>query len=265
MIARFISCIPAMVSVTLSLALHGAAFTLNMAGQLRDGAIDVPTAAISINLTHTEILEAVAAPEENAQSPASEAVGQSGQDTPAAEDGELKPDDEAKAKRAAEAEARAKAEADAKAKAEAERRAEAEAEAERRRKAAEAQRRWQASRAADAGAKARSAAPTGRQATAARVSASAGRMRSYQTQVRAHIARNRPRGLPGKSGMVHVAFGLSETGKLTRIKLLRSSGDPAIDQAVLSALRHAAPFPRAPQGSTPAQRYFNMPFEFNFR
>jgi protein TonB len=90
-------------------------------------------------------------------------------------------------------------------------------------------------------------------------------MRSYQTQVRAHIARNRPRGLPGKSGIVHVAFGLSETGRLTRIKLLRSSGDPAIDRAVLSALRHAAPFPRAPQGSTPAQRYFDMPFEFNFR
>jgi TolA protein len=253
-------------SVALSLALHGAAFMLIMDRQPRDGAIDVPTAAISINLTHTEILEAVAAPEENAQSPASEAVGQSGQDRPAEEDGELKPDDEAKAKRAAEVEARAKAEADAKAKAkaEAERRAEAEAETERRRKAAETERR-QASRVTDAGAKARSAAPTGRQATAARVSASAGRMRSYQTQVRAHIARNRPRGLPGKSGMVHVAFGLSETGKLTRIKLLRSSGDPAIDQAVLSALRHAAPFPRAPQGSTPAQRYFDMPFEFNFR
>jgi TolA protein len=252
MIARIASYIPAVASVALSLALHGAAFMLIMDRQPRDGAIDVPTAAISINLTHTEILEAVAAPEENAQSPASEAVGQSGQDRPAEEDGELKPDDEAKAKRAAEAEARAKAEADAKAKAEAERRA-------------EAQRRRQASRATDAGAKARSAAPTGRQATAARVSASAGRMRSYQTQVRAHIARNRPRGLPGKSGMVHVAFGLSETGKLTRIKLLRSSGDPAIDQAVLSDLRHAAPFPRAPQGSTPAQRYFDMPFEFNFR
>lgn len=263
MIARIASCIPALASLALSLALHGAAFMLILDRQPRDGAIDVPTAAISINLTHTEILETVAAPEANAQSPASEAVGQSGQDTPAEEDGELKPDDEAKAKRAAEAEARAKAEADAMAKAEAERRAEAEAE--RRRKAAEAQRRRQASRATDTGAKARSAAPTGRHASAARVSASAGRMRSYQTQVRAHIARNRPRGLPGKSGMVHVAFGLSETGKLTRIKLLRSSGDPAIDQAVLSALRHAAPFPRAPQGSTPAQRYFDMPFEFNFR
>jgi len=263
MIARLASCIPAVVSIALSLALHGAAFMLIMDRQPRDGAIDVPTAAISINLTHTEILEAVAASEENAQSPASEAVGQSGQDAPAEEDGELEPDDEAKAKRAAETEARAKAEVDAKAKAEAERRAEAEAE--RRRKAAEAQRRRQASRATDAGAKARSAAPTGRHATAARVSASAGRMRSYQTQVRAHIARNRPRGLPGKSGKVHVAFGLSETGKLTRIKLLRSSGDPAIDRAVLSALRHAAPFPRAPQGSTPAQRYFDMPFEFNFR
>ena len=263
MIARLASCIPAVASMALSLALHGAAFMLIMDRQPRDGAIDVPTAAISINLTHTEILEAVAAPEENAQSPASEAVGQSGRDMPAKEDGEREPDDEAKAKRAAEAEARAKAEADAMAKAKAERRAEAEVE--RRRKAAEAKRRRQASRAADAGAKARSAAPTGRQATAARVSASAGRMRSYQTQVRAHIARNRPRGLPGKSGMVHVAFGLSETGKLTRIKLLRSSGDPAIDRAVLSALRHAAPFPRAPQGSTPAQRYFDMPFEFNFR
>ena len=264
MIARLASCIPAVASLALSLALHGAAFKLIMDRQPRDGAIDVPTAAISINLTHTEILEAVAASEENAQSPASEAVGQSGRDMPAEQDDtELKPDEEAKAKRAAEAEARAKAEADAKAKAEAERRAEAEAE--RRRKAAEAQRRRQASRATDAGAKARSAVPTGRHATAARVSASAGRMRNYQTQVRAHIARNRPRGLPGKSGMVHVAFGLSETGKLTRIKLLRSSGDPAIDRAVLSALRHAAPFPSAPQGSTPAQRYFDMPFEFNFR
>jgi protein TonB len=90
-------------------------------------------------------------------------------------------------------------------------------------------------------------------------------MRSYQTKVRAHIARNRPPALPGKSGKVHVAFGLSETGKLTRIELLRSSGDPAIDQAVLSALRQAAPYPPAPRGSTPAQRYFDMPFEFNFR
>jgi hypothetical protein len=64
---------------------------------LRDGAIDVPTAAISINLTHTEILESVAAPEEDAQVAAGVAVGQSGQAAPATDDADLKLDAEVEA------------------------------------------------------------------------------------------------------------------------------------------------------------------------
>ncbi len=264
-------------SAALALTLHAGAFYLLLDEMRQPGATDIPTAAISLNLTHTRILDSVPAPTDNTQADSGDAVGQPGNAAagqPETEDAARLAAEEA-AKRKAEEEARAKVEADRRAKAEAREKAAEEArqkaeekrrrsaKAKKRREEAEKKRPAQAERSATGGARSRSAARRKQATSAAHVSASAGQMLNYQAKVRAHIASHRPRSIPGRSGIVHVAFGLSKSGKLTRLKFLRSSGDRVLDEAVTSALRRAVPFPRAPKGSTSAQRYFDMPFTFN--
>lgn len=279
MIASLKSRLAGTLSLVLALALHAAAFHMLVQEMRRPGAGEIPTAAISINLTHTQILDAVAdapveigAATQEAVAPSSDAVPEASERKSEKEAG-ADPKNaralaaEKAAERKAEEEARAKADAREQAEKEARQRAEEKrrraAEAEERRREAEEERRRKVSRPSSRSAQSRSASKPQRVASAARVSASAGQMRNYQAKVRAHIARNRPRSMPGRSGVVHVAFGLSEAGGITRIKFLRSSGDAALDKAVASALRRAAPFPRAPKGATSAQRYFDMPFTFN--
>ena len=62
---------------------------------------------------------------------------------------------------------------------------------------------------------------------------------------------------------VVVAFGITAAGGLGYAKIARSSGDQHLDQASLSAVRGAAPFPQPPAGASAAQLRFSIPFYFN--
>jgi protein TonB len=98
-------------------------------------------------------------------------------------------------------------------------------------------------------------------AASARASASRGTVLSYAARVRAKVARNKPSGR-GHRGTARVAFGVSSSGGLSYARLARSSGNAALDQAALSAVRRAAPFGAPPAGTTSAQLRFSIPFYF---
>ena len=83
----------------------------------------------------------------------------------------------------------------------------------------------------------------------------------YRAKVRAHLAAHKPTGGLG-SGLVVVGFTLSQSGKLTAARILRSSGKSSLDESVLDALRRSAPFPKPPHGLGFAQLRFAVPFRF---
>jgi len=94
-----------------------------------------------------------------------------------------------------------------------------------------------------------------------RVSASAGDVAGYAARVRARVASNRP-SARGARGTAVVSFGVSRSGGLSYVRLGRSSGSPALDQAALSAVRRAAPFPPPPAGAPASKLGFSVPFYF---
>jgi periplasmic protein TonB len=98
-------------------------------------------------------------------------------------------------------------------------------------------------------------------AASGRVSASRGSILSYGARVRARLARNKPPGR-GRRGVAKVAFGISTSGDLAYAHLADSSGNAALDQAALAAVRRAAPFGPPPAGASPAQLRFSIPFYF---
>jgi protein TonB len=98
-------------------------------------------------------------------------------------------------------------------------------------------------------------------AGASRASASAGSIAGYAARVRARVAGNKPSGR-GAHGTPWVSFGVSSSGGLSYARLSRSSGNGALDQAALSAVRRSAPFPPPPAGVPPGRLTFTMPFYF---
>jgi protein TonB len=68
----------------------------------------------------------------------------------------------------------------------------------------------------------------------------------YAANVRAAIGRHRPR--VGGGGSATVAFSIGPGGGLQGVKIVRSSGKPAADQAAIATVRAAAPFPPPPAG-----------------
>jgi protein TonB len=94
-----------------------------------------------------------------------------------------------------------------------------------------------------------------------RTAPSPGHVRRYAGMVRARIARNRPSGR-GRRGTAVVRFAVSRGGGLRYVRLIRSSGNGALDRAAVSSVRRAAPFPRPPRGMTAGQRTFSIPFRF---
>ncbi|WP_270726874.1 energy transducer TonB family protein [Shimia sp. Alg240-R146] len=65
-------------------------------------------------------------------------------------------------------------------------------------------------------------------------------------QIRNRVARHAPKGV-GK-GRAIVGFTVAANGKVSAIKLLKSSGNARIDQAALKSVRLAGNMPRAPRG-----------------
>ncbi len=92
-------------------------------------------------------------------------------------------------------------------------------------------------------------------------SATARKARAYRANVRARLASNRPAGAYG-SGRAVVAFDLSPAGGLRSVRIVQSSGRPALDRSVLQSVRRAEPFPKPPAGLKPEQLRFVIPFEF---
>ncbi len=92
------------------------------------------------------------------------------------------------------------------------------------------------------------------------VRAGDGAVRSYGARVRARILSNSPSA--GGVGRAVVTFGVSGGGGLRFVRLARSSGSGALDQAAISAVRRSQPFPRPPQGASAAQLTFSISFNF---
>ncbi len=96
-----------------------------------------------------------------------------------------------------------------------------------------------------------------------RVSASRGDIRNYGARLNALIARHRYRPAGVQSGgVVVVSFAVSQSGSLRYARIGRSSGNRALDQAAVNAVRRAAPFPRPPSNMTHRQLAFTIPFRF---
>ncbi len=83
---------------------------------------------------------------------------------------------------------------------------------------------------------------------------------TYTVAVRQALARRMP-APPGGSGNVELTLVLSQTGTPVDVRLTRSSGIPAFDAAAMNAVWSCA-CPKAPAGSTPADRTIDV--EFNF-
>jgi protein TonB len=104
-------------------------------------------------------------------------------------------------------------------------------------------------------------ATAGNAPSGGRASASQGSMLTYAAQVRARIANNKPAG-EGSRGTVTIAFGVTTSGGLAYASVTRTSGIVSLDQAALSAVRRAAPFPDPPAGASPAQLRFSIALYF---
>ncbi len=102
---------------------------------------------------------------------------------------------------------------------------------------------------------------TGSSASSGRVSASTGDMQTYARAVQARVAARRPGG-EGRRGTVIISFAVTRSGGLSYASISSSSGDAALDQSVLSAVRSAAPFPAPPAGAPSGGLRFRMPFYF---
>lgn len=83
-----------------------------------------------------------------------------------------------------------------------------------------------------------------------------------QVQVRVSRATRYPASAKGGSGEAHVTFTVAANGGVSRIKLSRSSGNAALDDAALAAVERAAPFPPIPEDAGRTSWTFTVPVAF---
>jgi protein TonB len=83
---------------------------------------------------------------------------------------------------------------------------------------------------------------------------------TYRAQVWAKLARHRPR--LGKPGSTTVVFAIGPGGALRSARVGRSSGNAALDQRALAAVRAAAPFPAPPGGMSASALNFSIQIYF---
>lgn len=90
---------------------------------------------------------------------------------------------------------------------------------------------------------------------------------NYKGKVRAKIARSTQ--MPSKakrlgiSGRAQVQFVITSSGAAQNIVVASSAGNPMLDEAAVSAVRRASPFPRMPDGMT--QLDITVPIIFNVK
>lgn len=83
-----------------------------------------------------------------------------------------------------------------------------------------------------------------------------------QIQVRVSRATRYPSSARGSDGEAHVTFTVAADGSVSRIALSRSSGNAALDDAALAAVRRAAPFPPIPEDAGRSSWTFSFPVAF---
>lgn len=112
------------------------------------------------------------------------------------------------------------------------------------------------------GATTQGAAPTPQPAPQATVSAAQiqSAMAQWGGQIQSRIASRRPS--VNGTGRATVQLRVGRNGQLQGLGLARSSGNPAVDQAALDAVRRAGRFPRAPAALTDAAYTFSLPVTF---
>ncbi|HXY89556.1 MAG TPA: TonB family protein [Xanthobacteraceae bacterium] len=92
---------------------------------------------------------------------------------------------------------------------------------------------------------------------------------SYQAEVLAHLQHYRLYPPEARSrgivGMALVHFALAANGGVISASLARSSGAPILDDAALSMVRRASPFPPIPPGLGRARMDFAAPIRFDLR
>lgn len=85
-------------------------------------------------------------------------------------------------------------------------------------------------------------------------------MSNYRGRVQSHLARYK-RQVGSSRGRVVVSFTLARSGGVRGVRVVRSSGNGAIDRAALAMVRRASPFPRIPAGG-PASMRFSVPISY---
>lgn len=84
---------------------------------------------------------------------------------------------------------------------------------------------------------------------------------AYARRLWAHIASRRPAGIR-LEGTSQVAFRLDRSGKVTTLRLVRSSGNAMLDALALRIVKRAAPMPEPPAELNDAQLAFTLPIGF---
>jgi periplasmic protein TonB len=89
-------------------------------------------------------------------------------------------------------------------------------------------------------------------------------LRTWRQALIAQIERHKqfPKSAQGQSGVSSVAFTIDRDGRLTEVRLVASSGSPALDQASLDLIRRAEPFPAPPAGLAANDLSFVAPIRY---
>jgi protein TonB len=103
-------------------------------------------------------------------------------------------------------------------------------------------------------------ADDGIKAVPAPAAASPGEISRYANQVRAALARNKPKGRRLR-GTATIMFVISQSGKVASARVARTSGSEQLDQIVLRTVERTA-FPGPPAGMSESQLTYVIPFRF---
>lgn len=87
---------------------------------------------------------------------------------------------------------------------------------------------------------------------------------TWQRQLIAHLDRNKryPAGSKRAAYEVHISFVLDRTGRVVSTSVVKSSGDPAFDEAALAMMRRADPVPSPPALVADEGLTFTVPVVF---
>jgi protein TonB len=89
-------------------------------------------------------------------------------------------------------------------------------------------------------------------------------MANWGASIRARIEKRKryPMAADGASGTVTVRLTVTRSGALAGLDIAASSGNAALDEAAIRAVRAAGRFPAAPDGLTQNSTTFTLPMRF---